>query len=280
MVAAFAAAPRCPRRRSPELSACCDLSIRSCYPAIPFPRPANCLAHAPCWRRQRLRLSLAPWTPAFGYGRPDAAAAARSMLGEVASHTVKNRVTPLFRFHSLAANDYLDTTSPQFAIAALVNPAGAYLPQGTSVPGYDSFPGILSPPMAAPKAAVYVMTTEFAPWPGLPELAPLYMVERSRNFPLGCIPGAAGCNSGNRDFTLLTTTQEIETAHADGYSLRTIQGYVYEPCSPEPACIPPGAQSSIEPAKQPWTIAQLFWKASEARLNRRDMSRHTLRAAN
>ena len=183
------------------------------------------------------------WTPAFGYGRPDAEYAAKRMLGEVAGRTVKNRVTPLFRFHSIAANDYLDTTSPQFGIAVLINQASSYLPQGTQVPNYNSFPGYpLAFPSGTPRASVYVMTTEFTPRQGLPNLVPLYMVERSRPFPVGCVPGAVGCNGGNRDFTLLTTTQEIEAAHTGGFSLRTIQGYVYEPCSPEPGCIPPGTQ--------------------------------------
>ena len=35
---------------------------------------------------------------------------------------------------------------------------------------------------------------------------------------------------------------DIEYAHSHGYNLRTIQGYIYAPCSPEPGCIPPGAQ--------------------------------------
>jgi len=186
------------------------------------------------------------WTPAFGFGRPDAAAAAKRMLGEVAGKTVKNRVTPLFRFHSSLANDYLDTTSPQLAIAALVNQVGAYSSQGAVVPGYESFPGGF---LATPKASVYVMTTEFQPRPEWPALLPLHMVERSRNYPAGCLSGTQGCNDKNRDFALLTTKQEIETAHTEGFSLRTIQGYIYQPCSPEPSCIPPGAQKFYRACK-------------------------------
>jgi hypothetical protein len=51
--------------------------------------------------------------------------------------------------------------------------------------------------------------------------------------------------SGTRDvddFLLVTTTADIEYAHNHGYNLRAIQGYVYAPCTPEPGCIPPGAE--------------------------------------
>jgi hypothetical protein len=44
------------------------------------------------------------------------------------------------------------------------------------------------------------------------------------------------------DFMLVTTTADIEYAHGQGFNLRTIQGYVYAPCTPEPGCIPPSAQ--------------------------------------
>jgi len=40
---------------------------------------------------------------------------------------------------------------------------------------------------------------------------------------------------------LFTQTSEIEAAHAQGYSYRGIQGYIYQRCSPEPFCIPQGA---------------------------------------
>jgi serine protease len=183
------------------------------------------------------------WTPTFGYGRPDAAAAAARMLGTVAGQTVKNRATPLFRAYSATTKDYADTTTPQMALTFAINQVGAYQPQGALVPGYASFPTEPNTtPLPLPRANVYVLTTEYKPRPEWPDLVPLYMIDRSRNFPVGCATGSPGCNSDNRDFTLVTTQTEIEQAHADGYNLRTIQGYVYAPCTPEPSCIPPGTQ--------------------------------------
>ena len=184
------------------------------------------------------------WTAKMGYGRPDAAAAARKMLGKVAGVYVRNRATPLFRLYSPATKDYADTTSPQVAMALMVNQKNAWLPPlGIPlVPNYPSFPYDTNDPNdpndyyditpPAPRASVYVMTTAVKPRAEWPDLVPLYLMDKS--FPSG------------RDFMLVTTTAHIQQAHSDGYSLRTIQGYIYKPCSPEPACIPP--------------IAQTFWR--------------------
>jgi len=165
------------------------------------------------------------------------------MRGKVEGRTVKNRVTPLFRSHSATTKDYADTTTPQMAIAFAINQVGAYQPEGALVPGYPAFPTEPNTtPLPVPRANVYVLITEYKPRPEWPDLVPLYMIDRTRNFPVGCTTGTPGCNSDNRDFTLVATTLDIEKAHSDGYNLRTIQGYVYVPCTPEPACIPPGAQ--------------------------------------
>lgn len=85
-----------------------------------------------------------------------------------------------------------------------------------------------STPPATPRASIYVLTTEYRPRSEWPELRPLHLMDK---------PKASG-----RDYLLATTKAELETAHAAGYDLRTIQGYVYQPCTPEPACIPPAAQ--------------------------------------
>ncbi len=191
-----------------------------------------------------------PWSQRLGYGRPDAAAAAARMLGTVEGHTARNRATPLFRFYSAAAKDYLETTSPQMAIAFAINQSAAYTPQGALVPGYAAFPqDPATTALPAPRANVYVLTTEYSPRPEWPALVPLYMMERTRPFPQGCTVGTPQCNGENRDFSLFTTNADIEAAHADGYSLRTIQGYVFQPCTPEPACIPPGAQKLYRECK-------------------------------
>jgi len=170
------------------------------------------------------------WTPTFGYGRPDAAAAARKLIGKVAGVTIRNRATPLFRLYSLAAKDYVDTTSPQAAFALMFNQKAGWQPaaNATLVPGYAQFPhDPADGNFAAPRAAVYVMTTEVQPRAEWPALIPLHLMDKL---------------TPSRDFLLVTTKTHIEQAYAAGYRLRSIQGYIYQPCTPEPACIPPGAQ--------------------------------------
>jgi subtilisin family serine protease len=220
--------------------------LRSINPLVPPSQPVITAPQAPGVRTvlaqttDRAQVGQA-WDQRFGYGRPDAAAGAKRMLGRVAGAVVKNRATPLFRLRSTGANDYADTTTPQMAVA-FIRFRASYQPQGTLVPGYGNFPQESgTTPLPAPRAPAYVLTTEFSPRPNYPNLIPLYAVGRERNWPVGCTAGAAGCNSNHRDFTLLTKTSEIEQAHTDGYSLRTIQGYIYQPCTPEPTCIPPGA---------------------------------------
>lgn len=171
-----------------------------------------------------------PWNQTFGYGRPDAAAAARKMIGKVAGVTIRNRATPLFRLYSSAAKDYANVTSTQYAVALIINQVDTYQPQGNTVPGYTKFstdPG--TSPLPSPRAPTYVLTTEVQPRYEWPTLAPLYLMDKS-------------FASGNRDFMLATTTADIQAAHSDGYNLRNIQGYIYIACTPEPGCIPPGTQ--------------------------------------
>ncbi|GAA0708008.1 hypothetical protein GCM10009105_07200 [Dokdonella soli] len=144
--------------------------------------------------------------------------------------TVRNRVTPLFRLYSAGSQDYADTTSPQFAAGLIITSPQAYAPQGSPVPNYTTFPydsslGII----AAPLASVYVMTTEFKPRNEWPALVPLYLMDKQ-------------FTAAHDDFMLVTTVADIQQAHADGYNLRTIQGYIYQTCTPEPQCIPPAAQ--------------------------------------
>lgn len=169
------------------------------------------------------------WTPKFGYGRPDAAKAASKVLGTVAGGVIHNRVTPLFRLYSAATHDYVDTTSPQTAVAFMINRASAYQPQGDPIPTYTTFPhDPLDGALAAPLASVYVLTTEVRPRNEWPALLPLYMMDKE-------------FTPTHADYMLVTTVADIQYAHSDGYNLRNIQGYIYQPCTPEPGCIPPGA---------------------------------------
>ena len=142
--------------------------------------------------------------------------------------------TPLFRLYSAGAKDYADVTSPQMAVGLMINSAHAWQPVASlpDVPSYTSFPhdpaeGVL----AAPRASVYVMTTEYRPRPEWPALLPLHLMDKD-------MPGSRDID----DFMLVTTTADIEYAHGHGYNLRSTQGYIYSACTPEPGCIPPGAQ--------------------------------------
>jgi hypothetical protein len=176
--------------------------------------------------------SSSTWSNIYGYGRPDAAAAARKMLGKVAGVTVRNRATPLFRFHSDAAHDFVDVTSPQMAVALqVVN--GYRLPTISTPPEippsiYPQFPHNPGESVDTPHASVFVLTTEYRPRNEWPDLIPLYLMDRPKN--------------GGTDYLLATSKVEIEAAHTAGYNLRTIQGYIYQPCTPESTCVPPAAQ--------------------------------------
>lgn len=183
-----------------------------------------------------------PWSPFVGYGIPDAAAAARKMLGKVAGVTVRNRATPLFRLYSAYAKDFAETTSPQYALSLMTTQVHNYvqpiagLGAQPIVPSYAfpydaDDPDVTDDPYesahAAPRAEVYVLTTDVRPRNEWPALIPLHLMDKPK--------------SSGKDY-LLVTPAHIETAHTAGYNLRTIQGYIYQPCTPEPACVPPAAE--------------------------------------
>ena len=44
------------------------------------------------------------------------------------------------------------------------------------------------------------------------------------------------------DYMLVTTVADIQYAHDHGYNLRTIQGYIYQPCTLPGCIVPPGAK--------------------------------------
>ncbi|HVV98214.1 MAG TPA: S8 family serine peptidase [Rhodanobacteraceae bacterium] len=196
------------------------------------------------------------WDSYLGYGRPDAAAAVRRMLGKVAGATARNRVTPLFRLFSVGAKDYADTTSPQMAIGMMINTTHAWKPDTAAalVPNYAAFPqdpdGGPQPP---PRAAAYVLTTEYRPRAEWPALVPLYLMDKD-------LPGTRDVD----DFMLVTTTADIDYAHAHGYNLRAIQGYVYAPCTPEPGCMPPGAEKFYRACNTAATDCATFLESETA----------------
>jgi hypothetical protein len=160
------------------------------------------------------------------------------MLGKVAYVFIRNRATPLFRLYASGTKDYADTTSPQTALALIINQKNAWQPVTSLplVPNYSTFPYDTNDPNdpndlydatpPAPRASVYVMTTAVKPRAEWPALVPLYLMDKTY--------------STGPDFMLVTTTAEIQQAHNSGYNLRTIQGYIYQPCTPD--CKPPDAE--------------------------------------
>ncbi|MCI1709233.1 MAG: S8 family serine peptidase [Chiayiivirga sp.] len=182
-----------------------------------------------------------PWTPQLGYGRPDAAAAARRMLGTVRGVVARNRATPLFDFHSAAATDFASTATPQVAMTLAITQPWVWAPRGPAIAGYGAYPIAPNATMPAPHASAYVLTTEYRTDPSQPPTTPLYLLSRSRPWPLGCTPGTMGCNGANRDFVLMSSEADVQTAVADGYEFQGRQGHIFQRCAAEPGCIPAGA---------------------------------------
>jgi subtilisin family serine protease len=185
--------------------------------------------------------SGAAWDPHKGYGRPDAAAAARRMLGTVRGTTARNRPIPLFDFYSAQATDYAMTATPQIAMTLAITEPWTWSPRGPAIAGYPAYPIAPNGAMPAPQASAYVLSTEYRTDSKQPPLIPLYLLSRSRPWPLGCTPGTFQCNHANRDFTLVSTVPALEAAVAAGYAFLGRQGYVFQRCTPEPSCIPPAA---------------------------------------
>ena len=191
------------------------------------------------------------WNPQVGYGLPDAEGAAKRVLGKVRQLTVRNRTTPLFAFYSADATDHAAVATPQMALSLIPllsptqssqAPTPTYASRGSAIAGYADFPEPMTTPGAQPpRATAFVHTTEYRTRANQPQIAPLFLLRRTRPWPLGCTSGP-GCNTLNRDFTLVSTIPDLEMAIGDEYELLGRQGYVFRRCSPEPTCIPEGAK--------------------------------------
>lgn len=188
-----------------------------------------------------------PWAMDFGYGVPKVELGARKLLGTVRAQQVRNRLVPLFSVYSSAATDYAQVAIPQSATSLLrssrtyrTQPVAGEFIEGRPTPGYAVIraePLLGSP---ASRADAYVLTTQVPPWNTNRPLVPLYSVSRPRNWPLGCVTGTAGCNSANIDIALLTSVSQLEHANTIGYQYVGVQGFVFDRCTPEPTCQPPG----------------------------------------
>ncbi len=184
-----------------------------------------------------------PWHHKFGHGTPDAEAAVKQVLGKVAGVPVKNRATPLFGLYGSGAKDHVQTTSPQKAVAFAINQTANYSQSiGAQIPGYPAFPPDPEAPLPpTPRAIAYVMTTPNKPAATTPNLVPLYQMAITRNWPAGCTSGPS-CNTNNRNFLLVSTIADVQVLKLSGYQYYGREGYVYERCTPEPQCIPVGAE--------------------------------------
>jgi hypothetical protein len=173
------------------------------------------------------------WDSKLGYGIPNAAAAVAGAMGTVGGQTLLNRLTPLFSLYSSVAQDSFYTTVPQMASAAILSSPSVYSTLGPSVPGYSHFPGLpscqVSPCANNPAASVYIFTGDKAPYAGAPPLVPLYRM--SYVAPSG----------SDRDTAYTTDAAGILAFKNVGYELDGVEGYIYQRCTPEPSCIPPGA---------------------------------------
>jgi serine protease len=204
-----------------------------------------------------------------GFGIPNAALAARGMLGTVRGAVVPNRAIPLFGFYSAGAKDYAVTANAQLGTALQIDQTAAYVSlsagsgmlEGAPVPGYSAFPGVNIP--QPPRARAYVLSTEFSPLANA-AVTPLYMLERKRNLPLGCINGQLNCNTEHRDFMVITRVNDLNFAVNAGYSFLGLQGYIYEACGNEPACIPPGTQKLYLQCKLVDDDCAVFLQAEKA----------------
>jgi hypothetical protein len=187
----------------------------------------------------------------LGYGVPDAAAAVRRVLGSAGGEGIANRLTPLFSLYSDGAQTHAYTVFPSSVLAFLFDMFDPFETVGQAVPGYPTFdPGCTISPCegAIPRASAYIFTTDAPPFPGAPELVPLYRLRYDPNLLHRCEEPPPE-HIANRDFSYTTTPEGVvyfkenvtDPTTGQGYELDGIEGYVYPTCEPEPECIPEGA---------------------------------------
>ena len=213
-------------------------------------------------------------TDQLGFGHPDAEAAVAIALGEVNGKSLPNRLTPLFSFFGTTGtpdpignpgyprdDDWAYSTVPTAASGLLMpldtlfnevpDPYRTSVPGGLAklIPGYATFPGIPScsfPCETVPRASIYLFTTGKPPFPGAPQLVPLYRVRYDPDILRRC--DFTLVRRAGRDFAYVTTAAEAQTfklsvldAQGKGYDLDGIEGYLYKSCEGQGGCtLPPG----------------------------------------
>lgn len=191
----------------------------------------------------------------LGFGVPDARAAVARALGTWNGPVASTRLTPVFGLYSSVDTTHAFVTSPTMALGLLLEDEPTdFVTVGPSVSGYPHFPGlecVTSPcdPTLVPGASFFVFTTENHPLESeTPPLVPLHRVLYDVNLPNRCLEEPPA-RVAARDFSYTTTEEGIVYFHETvvdgdgvGYQYEGVEGYLYQRCSPEPECIPPGAE--------------------------------------
>jgi serine protease len=171
----------------------------------------------------------------LGRGIVSAQGSVLATLGVSNAARVYNRLTPLFSLYSAGAGDYLYTTVPQMASAAIndtgrrkysstpnptaVSGATPYVSRGAdpAVAGYSAFPGGAG---QIPRAAVFLFTnpSTFLAADRKSQLVPLYRLSYVAD---------SATNPNNRDHTYTTDAAGIAAYQSVGYKLDGIEGYLY-----------------------------------------------------
>ena len=169
----------------------------------------------------------------LGRGIVQAPGSVLATLGLSNAVQVRNRLTPLFSLYSSGAEDYLYTTVPQMASAAIndtgrrkysstTNPtalaaATPYVSRATdpAVAGYIAYP---SGAEQVPRAAVFVFTSPDFVTDRQNRLVPLYRLSYVAD---------SATNPDNRDHTYTTDAAGIAAYQSVGYKLDGIEGYIY-----------------------------------------------------
>lgn len=184
----------------------------------------------------------------FGYGIPNTGAAIERVLGNVDGTQRNNRMTPMFSLYSSPVTNYLYTTKPQVASAAVAGTlhelptSSTVIPYssaaaGSPIAGYSAFPLEPGIPSPTPRSSFWVFTTDHNPFNPAAPLYPLYRL----SFVEDCDP---------RDHVYTTEQAGIELFTGQGaipdwcpsqpgnqvFRLDGIEGYIFHECPPGFTC--------------------------------------------
>lgn len=170
----------------------------------------------------------------YGWGIPRADKAVQKGLGTSGYSQVKNRAIPLFNVYATTGEDFINTTKPQIVLAFTLNTGmGADSYSGSRVvSGFQFSEASQNPSAPTPRADIFILSTHVSP-DTQSSVIPVYRVRWV---------GSYGGNPNDTDWTLVSSVSELESFNSVGYQLDGMEGYIYAPCSPEPSCIPDGAE--------------------------------------